>query len=85
VNFPGATVCQILTDPMSALVSIIIPCYNAERWVGEAIRSALKQTYSPVEVIVIDDGSTDRSLDFIKSFKDEICWETGPNSISRCG
>jgi glycosyltransferase involved in cell wall biosynthesis len=64
---------------MSALVSIIIPCYNAERWVGEAIRSALKQTYSPVEVIVIDDGSTDRSLDFIKSFKDEIRWETGPN------
>jgi glycosyltransferase involved in cell wall biosynthesis len=48
---------------MSApLVSVVIPCYNAERYVGEAIRSALGQTYPNVEVIVIDDGSTDGSL-----------------------
>lgn len=64
---------------MSPLVSIIIPCYNAEPWIAEAIRSALSQTYSPVEVIVIDDGSTDRSLEIIKSFGDDIRWETGPN------
>ncbi|HTD85256.1 MAG TPA: glycosyltransferase, partial [Candidatus Binatia bacterium] len=32
------------------LVSVIIPCYNAERWIDEAIQSALNQTYSPVEV-----------------------------------
>lgn len=61
------------------LVSIIIPCYNAERFVGDAIRSALEQTYHPVEVIVIDDGSTDGSLDVIRSFGDAIRWETGPN------
>ena len=67
--------------PLSAspLVSIIIPCYNAEKYVGEAIESALAQTYPNKEVIVIDDGSTDGSLQVIKSFGDRIRWETGPN------
>lgn len=61
------------------LVSIIIPCYNAERWIGEAIDSALGQTYSPTEVIVIDDGSTDRSLEIIESYYNEIRYASGPN------
>jgi glycosyltransferase involved in cell wall biosynthesis len=61
------------------LVSIIIPCYNGERFVGEAIESSLRQTHSRKEVIVIDDGSTDRSLSLIRSFGDRIRWETGPN------
>ena len=64
---------------MSPLVSIIIPCYNAEKWIGEAIDSALAQIYSPIEVIVIDDGSTDGSLDVIKSYGSKIKWETGVN------
>ncbi len=64
---------------MNALVSIIIPCYNAEQWVSEAIDSALSQTYSPVEVIVIDDGSTDKSLEIIKGYGERIRWETGAN------
>jgi len=38
------------------LVSILIPCYNAERWVAQAIESALAQTWSEKEVIVVDDG-----------------------------
>jgi len=61
------------------LVSIIIPCYNGEEYVGEAIQSALDQTYPNFEVIVIDDGSTDGTLDVIRSFGDAIRWETGPN------
>ncbi len=60
-------------------VSIIIPCFNGERFVAEAIESALGQTCPHTEVIVIDDGSTDGSLDVIKSFVDRIRWETGPN------
>ena len=69
---------------MLPLVSIVIPCYKAELWIGEAIRSALNQSYSPVEVIVVDDGSTDRSLEVIKSFGDKIRWETGPNRGGDC-
>ena len=59
--------------------SILIPCYNAERWVAEAIQSALDQTHPDIEVIVVDDGSTDGSLEIIQSFGDKIRWETGPN------
>ena len=39
------------------LVSILIPCFNAERWVARAIESALEQTWPDKEVIVVDDGS----------------------------
>jgi glycosyltransferase involved in cell wall biosynthesis len=60
-------------------VSILIPCYNAEQWIFQAIQSALGQTYSHKEVIVVDDGSTDRSLKIIQSFGDRIRWSTQPN------
>jgi glycosyltransferase involved in cell wall biosynthesis len=46
---------------MNTLVSVIIPCYNAERWVGQAIQCCIDQTHRPMEVIVVDDGSTDHS------------------------
>lgn len=59
------------------LVSIIIPCYNAEAYIGDAIESALSQSYPAVEIILIDDGSTDQSLDVIRSFRGRIRWETG--------
>lgn len=64
---------------MMRLVSILIPCYNAERWIGQAIQSALAQTWAEKEVIVVDDGSTDGSLSVVKQFGDHIRWETGPN------
>lgn len=44
------------------LVSILIPAYNAEKWIGETIRSALAQTWPRKEVIVVDDGSTDETF-----------------------
>ena len=70
-----------MTAPSSTwpIVSVIIPCFNAERLIGDAIRSALDQTYTNTEVIVIDDGSTDGSLDIIRSFGERVRWETGPN------
>src|SRR3954470_2799092 len=64
---------------MKTLVSILIPCYNAERWIAQAIESALAQTWPEKEVIVVNDGSTDGSLDVIKTFDGRIRWETGPN------
>jgi len=64
------------------LVSIVIPCFNAEPFIGEAIESALGQTYPHKEVIVIDDGSTDQSLEVIRSFGDRLRWETGPNRMA---
>jgi hypothetical protein len=64
---------------VNALVSILIPCYNAEPWIATAIESAMAQTWSLKEIIVVDDGSTDRSLDIIRQFNGRIRWETGPN------
>src|SRR5260370_20477576 len=55
-----------------ALVSIIIPNYNYGRYLRIAIDSALAQTYVPVEVMVVDDGSTDNSRAVIESYSDRI-------------
>ena len=52
------------------LVSIIIPCFNYGRFLAEAIESALAQTYGPIEIFVIDDGSTDDSLDVARRYED---------------
>jgi glycosyltransferase involved in cell wall biosynthesis len=61
------------------LVSILIPCYNAERWIAHAIESALAQTWPNNQIIVLDDGSTDGSLDVICRYENHLRWETGPN------
>ncbi|MBU2101961.1 MAG: glycosyltransferase family A protein [Candidatus Omnitrophota bacterium] len=50
------------------LVSVIIPVYNGERFLAEAVRSVLVQIYQPIEVIVVDDGSTDASASIAKEF-----------------
>ena len=64
---------------MSPLVSILIPCYNAEKYVGESIESALAQTHPSVEVVVVDDGSTDGSVEVVRGFGDRVVFEAGPN------
>jgi len=50
------------------LVSIIIPCYNYAKYVRKSINSALNQTYANIEVIIIDNGSTDESYSVIREF-----------------
>lgn len=64
---------------ISRLVSIIIPCYNAEHYLEQTLQSALAQTYPQCEIIVIDDGSTDRSLEILKRYNAQIRWESGFN------
>lgn len=51
------------------LVSVIMPMYNAERFVAEAVRSVLSQTYTTWELLIVDDGSTDRSVEIAQSFE----------------
>lgn len=57
---------------MNEKVSIIIPVYNGEKYIKEAIDSALNQTYKNIEVIVINDGSIDNTDEICKSYKDKI-------------
>ena len=64
---------------MTNLVSVIIPCYNAEQWLNQAIDSLLSQTYPQIEIIVIDDGSSDRSLEIVKSYGNRVIWRTQEN------
>jgi len=53
------------------IISVVIPAYNAERTILETIESVQKQTFSDFEVVVIDDGSTDRTSELVKSIGDE--------------
>ena len=52
------------------LISIVFPVYNGEQFIGEAIDSAFSQFYRPIQVIVVDDGSTDSTFDIASSYED---------------
>ena len=51
------------------MISVIMPCYNAERFIRPAIESVLNQSFKNIEFIIIDDGSTDRSSEIIKNYQ----------------
>ena len=63
--------------PLPGLVSIVIPCYNAERFLAEALESAFLQSYPSTEIIVVDDGSTDRTADLIRAYGDSVLADFG--------
>ena len=52
-------------------IDIIIPCYNAEKWIEVSILSALAQTYENTQVIVVDNESKDNSFNVIKNLKEQ--------------
>lgn len=58
----------------SDLISCIIPVYNGERYVAEAIDSVVAQTYRPLQIIVIDDGSTDRTADEVAQYREYVTY-----------
>jgi glycosyltransferase involved in cell wall biosynthesis len=71
--------------PEDPLVSVVIPACNAERHLGEAIESVLAQTYAPVETIVVDDGSSDRTAEVARGYDGitVIVQENGGPSAAR--
>lgn len=54
----------------NTLISIIIPLFNKEEYIGQTISTTLSQSYTNIEVIVVDDGSTDNGCNIVKSFTD---------------
>jgi len=70
-------------------VSVVIPVFNGERYLQQAIASALEQTYPPHEVVVVDDGSTDASRSIVESFGGKVICKIqqnlGPSAARNLG
>ena len=59
-----------------SLISIVIPIYNAEKYLEECIESVINQTYSNIEIILVNDGSTDRSAEICNTFAEmDFPWQ----------
>jgi glycosyltransferase involved in cell wall biosynthesis len=69
---------------MEMLVSILIPAYNAEKWIGETIKSALGQTWPKKEVIIVDDGSRDNTLHIAKRFESKSVKVVTQQNMGAC-
>jgi glycosyltransferase involved in cell wall biosynthesis len=67
------------TSTQSALISVVIPVFNGERYVIEAIESVRRQASQGIEIIVVDDGSTDRTGDLVRALGDGVRYVRQPN------
>jgi glycosyltransferase involved in cell wall biosynthesis len=63
-----------------SLISVLVPAYNAEAYLGEAIDSAFAQSHRPLEVIVVDDGSEDGTAAVARGYGDHIRFESQPRA-----
>ncbi len=73
---------QLHERPDRPLVSVIIPTFNRERFLPQALGSAFAQDYRPIEVVVVDDGSTDGTIDLLRTWPDAICIRQTHRGIS---
>ena len=53
------------------MISVIVPIYNSEKYLNQCLTSLVKQTYSDLEIILVNDGSTDSSMNICEKFKKE--------------
>jgi glycosyltransferase involved in cell wall biosynthesis len=70
---------------MNPVVSILIPAYNSERWLADSIRSALAQTWTNTEVVVVDDGSKDNTLAVARQFESKAVKVIGQQNQGAAG
>ena len=70
---------------MSDLVSILIPAYNAESWIRDTMLSAINQTWANKEIIVVDDGSSDRTFEIAKSLESRTVKVVTQANTGACG
>jgi glycosyltransferase involved in cell wall biosynthesis len=70
---------------MAELVSILIPAYNAEKWIDATIKSALDQTWPNKEIIIVDDGSSDDTLGIIKKYESKKVKLVTQRNTGACG
>ena len=72
-----------------ALVSCVIPVFNGASYLGEALASVFRQTHTAIEIIVVDDGSTDDTPRVLGAFRDRITIlrqaNAGPSAARNCG
>lgn len=75
-----------MNNTLSPLVSIIVTSYNYDKYISETLNSLINQTYKNIEIIVMDDGSSDNSINIIKNYQKQdprIKLITHPNNENK--